>query len=63
MFAGFPGELTLTRRALTPAQTQAIIANAVVTYFNPEHSNTARAVERKKPGRPKARKKFQFSKR
>lgn len=47
MFAGLAGEATLTRRPLTPEETQAIIRSGVETAFNPAHVNAARAVERK----------------
>ena len=47
MFIDLANEATLTRRPITPHEATAIIAEGVVTAFNPSHATTTTLVERR----------------
>ena len=60
---GISGQAEALRLAISRALTQIDPANRTTLRTNGLLTRDPREVERKKPGRPKARKKFQFSKR
>ena len=60
---GIKGQAEAVRLAITRALIKVDPENKVVLKANKLLTRDPRVVERKKPGRPKARKRFQFSKR
>ncbi|MDR1747077.1 MAG: 30S ribosomal protein S9 [Tannerella sp.] len=60
---GFKGQSEATRLAITRALIKINPESKIVLKSEGFVTRDPRAVERKKPGRPKARKRFQFSKR
>lgn len=60
---GIKGQAEALRLAITRALVKIEPENKVVLKSNSLLTRDPREVERKKPGRPKARKRFQFSKR
>jgi len=60
---GIKGQAEAIRLAITRALVKIDIENKPVLKSNGLLTRDPREVERKKPGRPKARKRFQFSKR
>ena len=60
---GFTGQSQALRLAITRALVKVSAEDKKVLKDNGFLTRDSRAVERKKPGRPKARRRFQFSKR
>lgn len=60
---GIKGQAEALRLAITRALIKIDVENKEVLKANKLLTRDPRVVERKKPGRPKARKRFQFSKR
>ena len=60
---GFRGQAEAIRLGITRALIQVDAENKTILKSNGFVTRDPREVERKKPGRPKARKRFQFSKR
>ena len=57
------GKITINKKDLTEYFPSAILQYVVKQPLNLLLTRDSRAVERKKPGQPKARRRFQFSKR
>jgi small subunit ribosomal protein S9 len=60
---GIKGQAEAVRLAITRALVKIDPENKIILKSNKLLTRDPRTVERKKPGRPKARKRFQFSKR